>query len=89
MTDPRNGEILALVSNPSYDPNLFVGGISNTDYQGLLNNPDRPLINRTTQGLYPPASTVKPFMSVAALSERCYHCKHDYSRPRLVATSWL
>ncbi|WP_109400658.1 peptidoglycan DD-transpeptidase MrdA [Proteus sp. TJ1640] len=69
VTDPRNGEILALVSNPSYDPNLFVGGISNTDYQGLLNNPDRPLINRTTQGLYPPASTVKPFMSVAALSE--------------------
>lgn len=69
VTDPRNGEILALVSNPSYDPNLFVGGISNTDYQGLLNNPDRPLINRATQGLYPPASTVKPFMSVAALSE--------------------
>ncbi|MEI9533210.1 peptidoglycan DD-transpeptidase MrdA [Moellerella wisconsensis] len=69
VTDPRSGEILALVSNPSYDPNLFVNGISNTEYQGLLNNPDRPLINRTTQGLYPPASTVKPFISVAALSE--------------------
>ncbi len=69
VTDPRNGEILALVSNPSYDPNLFVNGISNTDYQALLNNPDRPLINRTTQGLYPPASTVKPFIAVAALSE--------------------
>lgn len=53
VTDPRSGEILALVSNPSYDPNLFVNGISNTEYQGLLNNPDRPLINRTTQGLYP------------------------------------
>lgn len=70
VTDPRNGEILALVSNPSYDSNLFVNGISNKDYQGLLNNPDRPLINRTIQGLYPPASTVKPFISVAALSEK-------------------
>ncbi|MCL7168996.1 penicillin-binding transpeptidase domain-containing protein, partial [Escherichia coli] len=53
-----------------YDPNLFVNGISGPDYRGLLNNPDRPLINRTTQGLYPPASTVKPFISVAALSEK-------------------
>ncbi|WP_369308426.1 peptidoglycan DD-transpeptidase MrdA [Providencia rettgeri] len=70
VTDPRNGEILALVSNPSYDSNLFVNGISSKDYQALLNNPDRPLINRTTQGLYPPASTVKPFISVAALSEK-------------------
>lgn len=69
VTDPRNGEVLALVSTPSYDPNLFVNGISNKDYQALLNNPNRPLINRTTQGLYPPASTVKPFMAVAALSE--------------------
>ncbi|MGG4607698.1 peptidoglycan DD-transpeptidase MrdA [Providencia sp. Me31A] len=70
VTDPRNGEILALVSNPSYDSNLFVNGISNKNYQALLNNPDRPLINRATQGLYPPASTVKPFISVAALSEK-------------------
>jgi len=69
VTDPRNGEVLALVSTPSYDPNLFVNGIYNKDYQALLNNPNRPLINRTTQGLYPPASTVKPFMAVAALSE--------------------
>ncbi|MTB68206.1 peptidoglycan DD-transpeptidase MrdA [Providencia sp. wls1943] len=70
VTDPRNGEILALVSTPSYDSNLFVNGISNKDYQDLLNNPNRPLINRATQGLYPPASTVKPFISVAALSEK-------------------
>ncbi|MDT9587412.1 MAG: peptidoglycan DD-transpeptidase MrdA [Candidatus Arsenophonus melophagi] len=69
VTDPRNGEVLALVSTPSYDPNLFVNGISNKDYQVLLNNPNRPLINRTIQGLYPPASTVKPFIAVAALSE--------------------
>ncbi|GAA0325440.1 peptidoglycan DD-transpeptidase MrdA [Morganella psychrotolerans] len=70
VSDPRNGEILALVSNPSYDPNLFVNGISGPNYRDLLGNPDRPLINRTTQGLYPPASTVKPFISVAALSEK-------------------
>lgn len=70
VTDPRNGEILALVSTPSYDSNLFVNGISSKDYQELLNNPNRPLINRATQGLYPPASTVKPFISVAALSEK-------------------
>ncbi|MGP1955075.1 MAG: penicillin-binding transpeptidase domain-containing protein, partial [Arsenophonus sp. NC-QC1-MAG3] len=69
VTDPRNGELLALVSTPSYDPNLFIKGISNKDYQALLDNPNRPLINRTIQGLYPPASTVKPFMAVAALSE--------------------
>ncbi len=69
VTDPRNGEVLALVSTPSYDPNLFINGISNKDYQALLDNPNRPLINRTIQGLYPPASTVKPFIAVAALSE--------------------
>ncbi|KAA1190705.1 peptidoglycan DD-transpeptidase MrdA [Photorhabdus heterorhabditis] len=68
VSNPHNGEILALVSNPSYDPNLFVNGISNKNYQELLNNPDRPLINRATQGIYPPASTVKPFITVAALS---------------------
>ncbi|WP_145509336.1 peptidoglycan DD-transpeptidase MrdA [Yersinia alsatica] len=68
VTDPRTGGILALVSNPSYDPNLFVDGISSKDYQGLLNDPNRPLINRATQGVYPPASTVKPYIAVSALS---------------------
>ncbi|ABS49833.1 penicillin-binding protein 2 [Yersinia pseudotuberculosis IP 31758] len=68
VTDPRTGGILALVSNPSYDPNLFVDGISNKDYQGLLNDTNRPLINRATQGVYPPASTVKPYIAVSALS---------------------
>ncbi|PHM68498.1 hypothetical protein Xekj_03324 [Xenorhabdus sp. KJ12.1] len=68
VTDPRTGEVLAMVSTPSYDPNLFVDGISSKDYKALLNNPNRPLINRATQGAYPPASTVKPFIAVAALS---------------------
>lgn len=69
VSDPRDGGILAMVSSPSYDPNMFVDGISYADYQKLLTDPDRPLINRATQGTYPPASTVKPYIAVAALSE--------------------
>ena len=66
--DPKDGGILALYSNPSYDPNLFVHGISGKDYRALL-NPDRPLINRATQGRYAPASTVKPHLAILALEE--------------------
>lgn len=69
MMDPRSGEILAFVSNPSYDPNMFVRGILNKEYQALLNNPERPLINRVSQGGYSPASTIKPLMSVMGLNE--------------------
>jgi penicillin-binding protein 2 len=65
--DARDGGILALYSNPSYDPNLFVHGISTKDYTPLINSPDRPLINRATQGRYPPASTVKPYMALLGL----------------------
>lgn len=68
VTDPRTGEILALVSMPSYNPNLFVDGISSKDYNSLLNDPNTPLINRATQGVYPPASTVKPYVAVSALT---------------------
>ncbi|WP_105255020.1 penicillin-binding protein 2 [Pseudoalteromonas sp. T1lg75] len=66
--DAKTGGILALYSNPSYDPNLFVHGISSADYKALL-NPDRPLINRTTQGRYAPASTIKPHMAIFGLEE--------------------
>ncbi|ADP11922.1 peptidoglycan DD-transpeptidase MrdA [Erwinia pyrifoliae] len=68
VTDPRNGEVLAMVSMPSYDPNPFVGGISSKQYSLLINDENRPLINRTTQGAYPPASTVKPYIAVSALT---------------------
>ena len=71
--DARDGSVLALVSSPSYDPNLFVHGISSKDYQALLNSPDRPLINRTTQGIYPPASTIKPLIGLLALEEGVVH----------------
>lgn len=67
--DPNDGAILALLSTPSYDPNLFAEGIAQQAYQRLLEDPDRPLVNRATQGIYPPASTVKPFISIAALEE--------------------
>jgi len=67
VMDTRTGGVLSLVSNPSYDPNLFVQGISSKKYNALLNSSDRPLINRATQGRYPPASTIKPQMALLAL----------------------
>jgi len=69
VIDPRDSGVLAMVSIPSYDPNLFVHGISSKEYKALLQDPNRPLINRATLGIYPPASTVKPAMAIAALAE--------------------
>ena len=65
--DPQTGGILALVSNPGYDPNPFVTGISTKDYRALQQHPDNPLFNRVTRGLYAPGSTFKPFVGLAAL----------------------
>ncbi len=65
--DPRNGEILALVSMPSFDPNLFVNGISIANYSALRDSPKRPLFNRAITGQYPPGSTTKPFFGLAGL----------------------
>lgn len=67
VLDPRNAGIYALISHPSYDPNLFVDGISKKKYQLLLKDNNCPLLNRAIQGIYPPASTVKPYISVSAL----------------------
>ena len=69
VLDPNNNGVLAMVSSPSYDPNSFVHGISSKAYNALLNDKNRPLVNRATLGIYPPASTIKPFMAVAALQE--------------------
>ena len=69
VLDPKDNSVLAMVSTPSYDNNLFVDGISSSDYKRLLEDPTRPLYSRATQGVYPPASTVKPFVAVAALTE--------------------
>jgi penicillin-binding protein 2 len=65
--DPRNGEVLAMVSVPSFDPNPFVNGIASADYQALLGDPDKPLLDRALRGGYAPGSTVKPFMALAGL----------------------
>ncbi len=65
--DPRNGAVLALVSVPTYNLNLFVNGISNRKYSQLRDSPDRPLFNRALRGQYPPGSTIKPFIALAGL----------------------
>ncbi|WP_424858715.1 penicillin-binding protein 2 [Tepidimonas sp. HKU77] len=65
--DPRTGEVLALVSMPSFDPNLFVDGIDVDNWRALNESLDRPLLNRALRGTYPPGSTYKPFMALAAL----------------------
>ncbi len=78
--DPRDGGVLAMVSSPSYDPNPFVKGIGYRAYKSLLDNRDRPLINRVTQGLYPPASTVKPYMALSAPFRRGDYAKYHLLR---------
>ena len=66
--DPRNGEVLALVSKPTFDPNLFVDGIDGDSWRELNESLDKPLLNRALRGTYPPGSTFKPFMAMAALN---------------------
>ncbi len=65
--DPKTGEVLAFVSKPTFDPNLFVEGIDSESWQALNESPDKPLLNRALRGTYPPGSTYKPFMALAAL----------------------
>ncbi len=78
--DPRSGDILALVSKPDFDPNLFARGISGENWRTLINNPIHPLQNRTIQGQYPPGSVFKIIMALAALEENvitpetAFHC---------------
>ncbi|WP_373020806.1 penicillin-binding protein 2 [Thiomicrorhabdus sp.] len=65
--DPKNGEVLAYVSIPTFDPNLFVDGIDQASYTALLKNPNKPFINRGINGKYPPGSTIKPFVALGAI----------------------
>jgi len=67
VQDVNTGEILAFVSTPSFDPNPFVMGIGHNAYNDLLNSSDKPLFNRVLRGLYPPGSTIKPFVALAGL----------------------
>ena len=66
--DPQTGGVLAFVSKPGFDPNLFVDGIDPQSWAELRNSPDRPMLNRALNGSYPPGSTFKPFMALAALT---------------------
>ncbi len=78
--DPQNGDILALVSKPDFDPNLFARGISAEHWRSLIDNPARPLQNRTIQGQYPPGSVFKIVTAIAGLEEKVitpettFHC---------------
>ncbi len=65
--DPKTGEVLAFVSKPTFDPNLFVDGIDSDNWQALNESEDKPLLNRALRGTYAPGSTYKPFMALAAL----------------------
>src|SRR6185312_12203927 len=65
--DPRNGQVLAMVSVPTFDPNLFVNGISQADYRTLTGDQAKPLFNRALAGSYPPGSTIKPFLALGGL----------------------
>jgi penicillin-binding protein 2 len=65
--DPTNGEVLAFISKPGYDPGLFIDGIDTETWDELNNSPDTPLNNRALRGQYPPGSTIKPFMALAGL----------------------
>jgi len=85
--DPKNGEILALVSMPIFDPNLFVNGISYANYNALRDSPTRPLFNRALSGQYPPGSTTKPFYGLGGLetntinSSKTIFCRGYYQLP--------
>lgn len=79
--DPKTGGLLAMVSNPGFDPNLFVTGISNEEYGVLRDSRDVPFLNRATRGLYPPASTVKPFLGLGALAEGVTNWEYQVPDP--------
>ncbi len=85
--EPRTGDILALVSAPSFDPNLFAVGMSPQDYRELTTNPEKPLFDRAVVGVYPPGSTIKPMLALAALETgatnltRTTFCRGHFSLP--------
>ncbi len=79
--DPKTGEILAFVSKPTFDPNLFVEGIDSENWQSLNESPDKPLLNRALRGTYPPGSTYKPFMALAALETGTRKPEQSFADP--------
>ena len=80
VMDPRNGEILAALSRPAYDPNIFIEGVSEERWKELYENPDNPLFNRTVQATYPPGSTFKVITAYAGLKNGLIS-RYQYMRP--------
>ena len=85
--DPANGDVLALVSTPAFDPNLFTRGLPAAQFRALQQDPQKPLVDRALQGVYPPGSTVKPMMALAALENHSVtihdtrYCRGRWSSP--------
>jgi penicillin-binding protein 2 len=85
--DPANGDVLAFVSTPAFDPNLFARGLSRPEYLALTEDPDRPMYDRALRGVYPPGSTVKPILALAALeygvvsAGESRYCRGRWSSP--------
>ena len=80
--DPKTGGVLALVSKPSYDPNVFVTGLEGKEYDRLSARADAPLFNRATQGKYPPGSTIKPLLGMAGLAVNVIDWELEFDDPR-------
>ncbi len=85
--DPSNGDVIAFVSTPAFDPNLFARGLTRAQYLALTEDPNRPMYDRALRGLYPPGSTIKPLMGLAALEygivvpESTRFCRGSYRMP--------
>ena len=73
--DIYNGDIVTMASAPAYDPNVFVHGINNQDWQFLLDHRDKPLTNKSLAGLYPPGSTIKTIVALSALENKVWNPK--------------
>ena len=92
--DPRNGEILAMISSPAFNPDMFSGPLDSEEWKLLINNPLKPLQNRAIQGQYPPGSTYKTFVAAAALEEgiitkdTVFHCNGGYRFGNRVYRCW-
>lgn len=91
--DPANGDIIAFVSTPAFDPNLFARGLTRAQYLALTEDPEKPMYDRAIRGVYPPGSTVKPLMALAALQygvvtpEHTEYCRGLFRLPR-VSRPW-
>lgn len=81
VINSHNGEVLAMASSPSFDPNIFVGGVTTKDYKILSNALQRPLFNRAVRGVYPPASTIKPFVGLAGLDKGFVNTAYEIYDP--------